>query len=71
MPLYEFYCPTCGKDFERSIPFQGDLGRITCPSGHGGVRRIYSAPQVTYKGAGWYSTDHRKVDRSSAKIDAP
>jgi putative FmdB family regulatory protein len=59
MPLYDFACTECGTRFEKQIPFTGDLSHLTCPQGHRAVRRIYSAPQVVFKGSGWYSTDQR------------
>lgn len=60
MPLYDFSCPTCGQVFERNIPNSGNLSSVRCPAGHKHARRIYRAPQVVFKGSGWYSTDHRK-----------
>ncbi len=60
MPCYDFSCSTCGQFFERNIPFSGSLSNVRCPAGHKHARRIYRAPQVVFKGSGWYSTDHRK-----------
>ncbi len=59
MPLYEYVCTTCGTKFEKRLPFSGDSHDITCPRGHRAVRRLYSSPQVVFKGSGWYITDHR------------
>jgi putative FmdB family regulatory protein len=59
MPLYDFSCTECGAKFEKNIPFQANPAHIACPKGHHAVRRLFSAPQVVFKGSGWYSTDHR------------
>jgi len=29
------------------------------------VRRIYTAPQVTFKGSGFYATDSKKTSKNS------
>ena len=60
MPRYDFSCPTCRQVFEKNIPFGSNLSDVSCPVGHKHARQIYRAPQVVFKGNGWYSTDHRK-----------
>jgi putative FmdB family regulatory protein len=59
MPLYDFSCTECGTKFEKRVPFQANRSDVTCPKGHRAVRRIFSPPQVVFKGSGWYSTDYR------------
>jgi putative FmdB family regulatory protein len=59
MPLYEFACPTCGQAFERELTVRANQTEVRCPSGHRGVRRVYSVPSVVFKGHGFYKTDHR------------
>lgn len=61
MPLYDFACTECGTKFEKQIPFSGSPRDVVCPKGHSAVRRVYSSPQVVFKGSGWYITDHRKA----------
>jgi putative FmdB family regulatory protein len=58
MPLYEFYCPTCGQVFEKSLPLNANHAEARCPSGHQNARRLFSAPPVVFKGSGFYVTDH-------------
>jgi putative FmdB family regulatory protein len=58
MPLYEFSCSTCGRKFERNLPFDSNREGLRCPVGHHRVRRLYAAPPVTFKGSGFYVTDH-------------
>jgi putative FmdB family regulatory protein len=60
MPLYDFSCTECGAKFEKQVPFQANPTAVTCPKGHHSVRRIFSPPQVMFKGSGWYSIDHRR-----------
>jgi putative FmdB family regulatory protein len=59
MPLYDFACTECGMKFEKNVPFQASQVQVTCPKGHHAVRRLFSPPQVVFKGSGWYCTDHR------------
>jgi putative FmdB family regulatory protein len=66
MPMYDFSCTECGAKFEKNIPFQANPADIACPKGHHAARRIFSAPQVVFKGNGWYSTDHRNGSSVSA-----
>ncbi len=65
MPRYDFACNECGAIFEKNIPYQGPIADLSCPKGHHAVRRIYSAPQVIFKGSGWYITDRRNGAKPS------
>lgn len=58
MPLYD---TECGTTFEKQIPLSGSQRNVICPKGHRAVRRVYSSPQVVFKGSGCYITDHRKA----------
>lgn len=66
MPLYDFACTECGTRFEKQIPFSGSQDAVACPRGHRAVRRIYSPPQVVFKGNGWYITDHRNTSAAGS-----
>ena len=51
MPLYEYYCPPCGSQFEVLRPMsQMDLA-ATCPSGHTTNNRVLSTFAPIIKGA--------------------
>jgi putative FmdB family regulatory protein len=69
MPLYEFECSTCGREFEKALPVSADRSDIRCPAGHRKVHRVYSAPPVMFKGSGFYITDHRS--RTSINENKP
>ncbi len=59
MPEYSFVCPQCGAHFERHLSVNQDRTHLKCPNGHSGVRRVYTAPQITFKGSGFYVTEHK------------
>jgi putative FmdB family regulatory protein len=59
MPVYRFECPQCGTYFDKRLSFSDDFSSVTCPNGHHGVRHVFSAPTVVYKGSGFYVTDSR------------
>jgi len=59
MPLYEYECSTCGRNFEKALPISVENPDVCCPSGHRKVRRVYTAPLIVFKGSGFYVTDHR------------
>lgn len=42
MPLYEYYCPPCGEQFEVLRPVSQMNNAATCPSGHTTNNRVLS-----------------------------
>ena len=71
MPSYDYHCRTCEARFEVRQSFSEDSLRH-CPAagsaqspascvapGSGEVRKIFSAPSITFKGDGFYKTDSR------------
>ena len=71
MPTYEYRCRTCDVSFEVQQSFAEDSLTL-CPvadsaqspaacvaPGEGVVRKIFSAPSITFKGDGFYKTDSR------------
>ena len=57
MPIYEYKCEKCGKEFElfRSITDNGSPGCKFC---HGPVKKLISRSSFHLKGTGWYVTDY-------------
>jgi len=57
MPIYEYKCKKCGKEFE---VFQGvtDQPVQTCQSCGGPVQKLMSLSTFHLKGSGWYATDY-------------
>jgi putative FmdB family regulatory protein len=65
MPIYEYACPDCGKEFEALQKFSDDPIRV-CPSCQKeNVRKKISASSFVLKGGGWYS-DHYGLKSPSA-----
>lgn len=71
MPTYEYRCRTCDARFEVQQSFSED-SLTHCPGaaseqapaacvapGEGEVRKVFSAPSITFKGDGFYKTDSR------------
>lgn len=57
MPIYEYKCGKCGKEFE---VFQGITEQPvqTCQSCGGSVHKLMSLSTFHLKGNGWYATDY-------------
>jgi putative FmdB family regulatory protein len=59
MPIYEFEC-----DCEANLRFEKEFKinephTLECPVCSGEMRKVYSAPNVHFKGSGFYSTDSK------------
>ena len=57
MPLYEYLCHRCGKNFEVLQKFADDPITLH-PECGGEVERLVSAPALKFKGSGWYINDY-------------
>jgi putative FmdB family regulatory protein len=66
MPIYEYACSKCGKNFELIQKFS-DEPLTECQCGEkGSVERLISSPALQFKGSGWYITDYAKSGGNSA-----
>ena len=63
MPLYEYFCGSCGNRFERIHKYI-EAPVTECPSCGGVVEKQLSSPAIQFKGSGWYITDYAKSGSS-------
>jgi len=68
MPLYEYHCSKCGKDFEVLQKFSDPPLTVHEDCG-GTVEKLLSAPAFQFKGSGWYITDYAKKSDSHSKSE--
>ncbi len=59
MPLYEYECEKCEKNFEVTQSFS-DPPLERCPTCQGPVKKVMSLGGFALKGQGWYTTDYKK-----------
>jgi putative FmdB family regulatory protein len=67
MPTYDYKCKDCKTTFSISASFTSMLGcKPTCPCCKSeNIGRMYSTPNVIFKGKGFYSTDNEKKETES------
>lgn len=65
MPIYEYRCLECGKEFELMQKFS-DAPLKKCPACEGEVRKLISNTSFILKGTGWYVTDYASPERKKA-----
>ncbi len=61
MPIYEYRCCKCGKEFEEWQKFS-DPPVDACPDCGGSASRLISHSTFVLKGTGWYVTDYGRKD---------
>lgn len=59
MPVYIFKCDVCGTIFEKRYHVNEDRSGIVCPKHHIQNHRVYSSPNIIFKGPGFYINDSR------------
>jgi putative FmdB family regulatory protein len=59
MPTYEYVCKNCGHVFE-IVQSMSDAPLIECPVCGGELRKVFAPPAISFKGSGFYATDHGK-----------
>jgi putative FmdB family regulatory protein len=59
MPTYEYTCRRCGHTFEIVQSMKDDPLKV-CPVCGGELRKVFAPPVITFKGSGFYATDHGK-----------
>ena len=59
MPTYEYVCKSCGHLFE-IVQSMRDEALTQCPECGGELRKVFAPPAISFKGSGFYATDHGK-----------
>jgi putative regulatory protein, FmdB family len=65
MPTYEYVCKSCGHLFE-VVQSMRDDALTQCPECGGELRKVFAPPAISFKGSGFYATDHGKKRKSSS-----
>lgn len=58
MPIYEYQCPHCHKNFEEWLKSDDDASTHPCPACGTSSPRIISQTTFILKGGGWYVTEY-------------
>lgn len=65
MPTYSYACTECSNRFDVVQAFTDDA-LTTCEECNGRLRKIFGKVGVVFKGSGFYRTDSRESQKSSA-----
>ena len=57
MPTYEYRCKACGHELEIQQSFTDDA-LTECPECQGPLRKLFGNVGISFKGSGFYKTDH-------------
>ena len=57
MPIYEYHCTKCKKDFEL-IKNTRESDNVLCPDCNELLEKQVSTGSFALKGSGWYKTDY-------------
>jgi putative FmdB family regulatory protein len=61
MPIYDFECQVCNKEFEMILKMDQDITRYPgCENVDCSVKKVISTSYFHLKGTGWYKTDYGK-----------
>jgi putative FmdB family regulatory protein len=66
MPTYEYRCRDCGHTFD-VVQAMSDETLTVCPVCGGELRKVFAAPAISFKGSGFYATDHGKKSKTSSE----
>lgn len=66
MPTYEYTCRDCGHTFE-IVQSMLDEPLTMCPECGGSLRKVFAPPAISFKGSGFYSTDHAQKAKTSGE----
>jgi putative FmdB family regulatory protein len=64
MPTYEYRCRDCGHSFD-IVQKMSDEALTHCPECGGELRKVFAPPAISFRGSGFYATDHGKKSKPS------
>ncbi len=67
MPLYEYRCEACHRQFEVIRKFADPELDVCTLCGKGPLHRLLSSPAIQFKGSGWYITDYSQKGKSGSE----
>jgi len=70
MPMYEYRCDACGKQFELRQKFS-DPPATECPECGGAVAKLISATAFALKGGGWYKESYTAGSKPAPAPSCP
>ena len=65
MPTYEYRCKECGHELEIQQAFTDDP-LTECPVCEGPLRKVFGSVGISFKGSGFYKTDHGARSKASS-----
>ena len=69
MPTYEYTCRDCGHTFD-IVQSMWDESLTMCPECGGSLRKVFAPPAISFKGSGFYTTDHGKNSKVSRRVES-
>jgi putative FmdB family regulatory protein len=69
VPTYEYTCRDCGHTFE-IVQSMWDEPLTMCPECGGSLRKVFAPPAISFKGSGFYATDHGKKAKRPSETAA-
>jgi putative FmdB family regulatory protein len=66
MPTYEYRCRNCGHTFD-VVQAMSDETLTDCPVCGGELRKVFAPPAISFKGSGFYATDHGKKSKAGGE----
>ena len=66
MPTYEYTCRSCGHTFD-IVQAMSDESMTVCPECGGELRKVFAPPAISFRGSGFYATDHGKKSKKASE----
>jgi putative FmdB family regulatory protein len=60
VPIYEYSCIQCDKDYEKERSIHDPVQEYFCDKCGYALQRVYNSFGLSFKGGGFYSTDGRR-----------